>query len=78
MQKIARNATGMDPEQVNFYKKLKDSQRLVSPETVAEFLCWLLLEIDDEVYVSKEWDIYDTSHHSAWLKPPHQVLHWDF
>ncbi|HAT2123057.1 TPA: SDR family NAD(P)-dependent oxidoreductase [Legionella pneumophila] len=78
MQAIARNGINLDPEQVNFYRRLKDHNRLISPETVAEFFIWLLLDIDNETYVSKEWDIYDTTHHSAWLKPPHQVLHWEF
>jgi len=77
MQAIARNGLSMDPEQVLFYKKIKDQNRLISPETVAEFLVWLLLDIDNETYVSREWDIYDTTHHTAWLKPPHQVIHWD-
>ena len=78
MQNILRHATQMDPEQVSFYKRLKETDHLISPETVAEFLCWLLLEVDNTHFISKEWDIYDTSHHSAWLKLPHQVLHWDF
>ncbi|WP_298627161.1 SDR family NAD(P)-dependent oxidoreductase [uncultured Legionella sp.] len=78
MQSIARSGLGMDAEQVDFYKRLKQHNRLISPETVAEFLSWLLLDVEQAVYVSKEWDIYDTSHHSSWLNPPHQVLHWDF
>lgn len=78
MQVMARSSANPDPEQGNFYKRLKDHGRLITPETVAEFLTWLLLDIDAKIYVSKEWDIYDTSHHKAWLKSPHQVLHWDF
>jgi benzil reductase ((S)-benzoin forming) len=78
MQVLARSNVNPDPHQTNFYKRLKDHNRLVSPETVAEFLAWLLLDIEKKMYISKEWDIYDTNHHEAWLKPPHQVLHWDF
>lgn len=78
MQAIARNGINMDPEQTAFYTRLKQSNRLIAPETVAEFLTWLLLDTDEETYVSKEWDIYDTTHHVDWLKSPHQVLHWDF
>lgn len=78
MQAIARSKENPDYERVSFYKRLKDENRLVSPETVAEFLTWLLLDIDKKTYMSKEWDIYDTKHHKAWLKPPHQVQHWDF
>ncbi|MBI2786377.1 MAG: SDR family NAD(P)-dependent oxidoreductase, partial [Legionella longbeachae] len=78
MQAIARSDLNPATEQMNFYKRLKEHHRLVSSETVAEFLTWLLLDIDKETYVSKEWDIYDTDHHKAWLNPPYQVLHWDF
>lgn len=78
MQVMARNASHMDPEQINFYKRLKKHNRLISTETVAEFLTWLLLDVDPDTYVSQEWDIYDTAHHPSWLKSPHQVLHWDF
>lgn len=78
MQVIARSSTNPDYERINFYQSLKDQNRLISPDTVAEFLTWLLLDIDKKTYASTEWDIYDTEHHHAWLKPPHQVLHWDF
>ncbi|MGL5742510.1 MAG: SDR family NAD(P)-dependent oxidoreductase [Legionella sp.] len=78
MQVIARSEENPDYERIHFYKRLKEQNRLVSPETVAEFLIWLLLDVDKKTYASKEWDIYDTKHHNSWLKSPHQVLHWDF
>lgn len=78
MQEIARSNENPNHSGTNFYQRLKDHNRLVSPETVAEFLTWLLVDVDKNTYASKEWDIYDTSHHASWLKPPHQVLHWDF
>lgn len=78
MQSIARSTVNLDPEQIHFYQRLKNNNRLLCPETVAEFLAWLLLETDEATYVSKEWDIYDTSHHASWLRSPHHVAHWDF
>lgn len=78
MQVLARSHSNPDDTRIDFYQRLKDHGRLVSPETVAAFLTWLLLDTDKKTYASKEWDIYDTSHHAAWLKPPHQVLHWEF
>ncbi len=78
MQHLARTDANMDPDQVRFYKRLKDQQLLISPETVATFLTWLLLDVEPHQFTAQEWDIYDTSHHSSWLKPPQQVLHWDF
>ena len=68
----------MDEEQITFYKRLKAHDRLVSVETVAAFLTWLLLDVKPDAFKAVEWDIYDTNHHSDWLKPPHSVLHWKF
>ncbi len=77
MQALAREAKHMDTKQTDFYKNLKYTNRLVSAETVAEFLTWLLLDLDKKTYQSKEWDIYDTSHYDAWLRAPHAVPHWE-
>ena len=77
MQATARKGNGMDPERVAFYTRLKQDNRLISTDTVAEFLTWLLLDVNQDTYVAQEWDIYDTTHHASWLRPPHQVLHWD-
>ena len=73
MQAQIRAASHMNPEKLDFFKRLKQDNRLLSSSTVAAFLCWLLLDIDRAEYVSKEWDIYDTSHHPAWLIPPNIV-----
>lgn len=77
MQAQIRHASHMDPEKRNFYKRLQQEKQLLSPETVALFLCWLLLDIDKADYVSKEWDIYDKAHHHQWLTPPHTVPTWE-
>lgn len=73
MQGLIREAEFMDPEKRDFFKRLKHDDRLISPETVAAFLCWLLLDVKRQDYVSREWDIYETSHHQAWLFPPNRV-----
>lgn len=73
MQAVIRDAVHMSAEKVDFFNQLKNTNRLVSPATVAAFLCWLLLDIDNAHYVSQEWDIYDTNHHHAWLIPPFNV-----
>lgn len=77
MQELIRNAEFMDNEKRNFFKMLKQENRLLSTATVARFLSWLLLDLDKEFYVSKEWDIYDKSHHQFWLVAPHQVPDWE-
>lgn len=55
-------------------KELKQNKQLLSPETVALFLTWLLLDTEKSMYNSKIWDIYDDTHHANWLVPPHVVV----
>lgn len=73
MQTTIRHAQHMEPDKHAFFCELKATGRLLSSETVAKFLVWLLLDISGAEYVSKEWDIYDIQHHPFWLKPPHIV-----
>lgn len=73
MQELIRTHQHMDAEKQTFFKELYQTGGLISPDTLAEFLCWLLLECDSDLYSSQEWDIYDTSHHPFWLKSPHVV-----
>jgi len=73
MQQKIRHAQHMDTEKRDFFNQLQRSNQLISPETVAEFLCWLLLSLDKVQFESREWDIYDTTHHDAWLMPPYVV-----
>ncbi|WP_133131062.1 SDR family NAD(P)-dependent oxidoreductase [Legionella yabuuchiae] len=77
MQALIRNANSMDHEKLEFFKTLKQDNKLLSPETVALFLCWLLMDIDEKRFQSQEWDIYDTTHHSDWLITPHIVPSWE-
>lgn len=73
MQATIRMAEHMSSEKRDFFRRLKENNQLLTPVTVAAFLCWLLLDTDTSVYVSKEWDIYDTTHHQSWLIPPNIV-----
>ncbi len=73
MQAHIRAAEHQNPDKQQFFQDLYDNNTLITPDTVASFLAWLLLNTDKKRYVSQEWDIYDTSHHKEWLKPPHQV-----
>ncbi len=59
MQAIIRSSTAMMAEKHDFFVNLKQEQRLLSSEQVAEYLVGLLLDVDLETYRSKEWDIYD-------------------
>ena len=73
MQEKIRHAENMAMEKRDFFIQLKQNHQLLSAETVAAFGCWLLLDVDRTTYVSKEWDIYDTTHHCSWLVEPHFV-----
>lgn len=77
MQGIARSDVNIDKQQMAFYQKLKQENRLLSAETVAAFLTWLLLDVDKDSFKAQEWDIYAKEHHKEWLLPPHQVPAWD-
>lgn len=77
MQMIARDCKALDDEQIGFYQRLKNQDALVEPDVVASFLLWLLCDVALETYVSKEWDVYDTSHHEHWLKQPNRIVHWE-
>ena len=77
MMTLIRNCEHMDPNKLNFFKQLKENNQLISPETVALFLCWLLLDTDASEYVASEWDIYDENHHHRWLLKPHAVPRWE-
>jgi benzil reductase ((S)-benzoin forming) len=73
MQAQIRAANLQHPDKQQFFQDLYDNNQLITPDTVASFLAWLLLNVDKTRYVSQEWDIYDASHHVEWLKSPHQV-----
>lgn len=73
MQAAIRGAQNMDAQKLEFFIRLKQQQKLIQPQTVALFLSWLLLDTDTTQYESQEWDIYDTTHHAAWLIAPHMV-----
>lgn len=77
MQNIIRHASVMHPKKLAFFQRLYAENKLISPETVAEFLVWMLLSLPTTTYISKEWDIYDKTHHQHWLRSPHTVPFWE-
>lgn len=42
---------------------------LLTPQTAAKFLSWLLLQVENEPFTRGDWDIYDTTHHPYWASP---------
>lgn len=61
MLKQLMSADYVDESLIAAIHALKQQQRVLSPETVALFLSWLLLDIDKSLFASKEWDITDWS-----------------
>jgi benzil reductase ((S)-benzoin forming) len=67
MDTIRHNQLMPEPQR-DFYQTLYDNEQLVSPEMVAKFISWLLLEVDSIRFNEQEWDIYDTTHHHEWAQ----------
>jgi benzil reductase ((S)-benzoin forming) len=53
---------------VDSFIRFKEKDEMIAPEIVADFLKWLLCEINAEEFSQQEWNISDNIHHSKWLK----------
>jgi short-subunit dehydrogenase len=51
---------------VEMFKSFFRDEELLQPMTVARFLTWILLEVDDEKFITDDWNINDTFHHQYW------------
>lgn len=68
MQDIIRCSDTLPKDVLAFFRTLKTENKLLSTQTVAEFLTWLMLDVSASRYSENEWDIYDRSLHKEWLK----------
>ncbi len=68
MQQALRESEVLPEGDRQFFASLFQSDKLISPKVVAQFLAWLLLDIDAQRFSEKEWDIYDSTSHGEWLK----------
>jgi benzil reductase ((S)-benzoin forming) len=68
IQNSLRNKDLEEFPAANIFKQFFQRNELLSPETVAKFLSWLLLNVDNEKFSTSEWDIYDSTHHNEWAK----------
>jgi benzil reductase ((S)-benzoin forming) len=62
MQDLVRSFDPKEIPNVEFFRKLKEKSKLLSPEVVADFFMWLLTKTTGEEFSEKEWDI------TEWLK----------
>lgn len=66
-EKMRTNDSKIFPE-VEIFKGFFQRGELLPPSTVAKFLSWLLLNVENEKFIKGDWDIYDSSHHAEWAK----------
>ena len=66
IQAHLREFTSDEFPAVDLFKGFKQRDELLSPQTAAKFLSWLLLETSKEEFIKGDWDIYDASHRSHW------------
>ena len=45
---------------------LKKNDQLGTPENVARFLAWLLMETEPDAFAEQEWDIRDQPEDAPW------------
>lgn len=60
MQAEIRASSSMSPSKHDFFMQLKASSQLLTPMEVANYLKYLLLEVDRASFACREWDIYET------------------
>lgn len=65
-QQLIRNCDSKRFPNVNKFRDFHTNGKLLKPSTIANFLCWILLQVDDENFIKSEWNIYDTTHHRYW------------
>ena len=53
---------------VDRFRALSEKNKLIAPETVGQFLVWILTETSLSDYQKKSWDIYEPWHYPYWLK----------
>lgn len=52
------------------YRDYVSTGQVASPEAIARFASWLLLDVPDDEFATTEWDVRDTSHHDRWATDP--------
>ncbi len=67
MQEKLRNSDENNLPGKEFYLAAKKNNKLMHPETVAEFVVWVMTKTDNLIFSEKLWDISDVSHHKNWL-----------
>lgn len=67
MQADIRQADPVELPAATELSQLYTANKLLSADTVARFVKWLLLTVEREKYSDNIWDINDESHHFLWM-----------
>ena len=67
MQADIRQADPKELPAASVLAQLYSEHKLLSAETVAKFVSWLLLEVEEDAFSNNSWDIYHQSHQSSWM-----------
>lgn len=51
----------------DLYVQHAKENKLIAPEVVAEFVSWVLLKTDNQLFSKTLWNIFDVAYHSHWL-----------
>lgn len=66
MQTLIREQEESRFPAVERFRQLKRQDQLRSPEDVADFVAWVMLETSVETFAAHEWDINEPSHIQQW------------
>lgn len=67
MQEDLRRPDAINFPNVELFQRRHDEGKLITPETSAAYLRWLLLETENDYFTSMKHDIYNESHRKHWL-----------
>lgn len=67
MQEQIRRADPEELPMVGAIAELHANNQLLAPSVVANFLKWLLLNVDVQEFNTNTWDIYEEKHHCYWV-----------
>ena len=68
MQSQLRKQSKKDFPVVEIFRKIADEDELISPSTVADYISWLLLKVDRNVFSAVDnWDFQNQEHFELWV-----------
>jgi NADP-dependent 3-hydroxy acid dehydrogenase YdfG len=66
MMSEIRESDQLLEDEHRFYQGLQENNILLTPQVIAKFLAWLILNSPLESYADNEWDVYQKWHQPYW------------